>query len=131
MTDLGDPEQTLVSDASLALALPDEIRGDATHPAAAAQTQRFAVTRTAFRMWRTRIGALVTLAVVLIAVLGPLVAPHSPTQFVAAPFSAPSRALPLGSDYLGHDAFSRVLDGGVSILVLAAVATLIGVGAGA
>ena len=77
------------------------------------------------------VGLLLVLAVVGIAVLGPFVTPHSPTAFVAAPLAHPSSNFPLGSDVLGRDTLSRVLDGGYRILGLALVATLLGVVSGA
>jgi peptide/nickel transport system permease protein len=84
----------------------------------------------AMRTWRGRIGAGLVGLVIGIAVLGPLVAPHSPTQFVTLPYAAPSRTALLGGDTLGRDVLSRLLDGGWEVLAMAAAATLIGVGLG-
>jgi peptide/nickel transport system permease protein len=100
--------------------------GDASAP----PSLRFAVAREALGLWRTRVGLAVTLAVVAVALFGPLVAPHSPTQFVAAPYSQPSAGLPLGADGLGRDALSRVLHGGLSILVVSVVAATLGLALG-
>jgi peptide/nickel transport system permease protein len=81
----------------------------------------------AMRLWRTRIGALLVLILVVIAIVGPYVAPHSPTDFVAVPNSPPGgKAGLLGSDYLGQDVLSRFLYGGRGILVMAFVSTAIG-----
>jgi peptide/nickel transport system permease protein len=91
---------------------------------------RFAVARDALRFWRTRIGLAVTLAVVSIALFGPLAAPHSVTEFLAPPYARPSAALPLGADYLGRDVVSRVLHGGLSILLVSAVAAVLGLALG-
>jgi peptide/nickel transport system permease protein len=107
--------------------------GDAAVPqaaAAAAGQVRFAVVRAAWKLRRTRIGAIITGAVVALALIGPLVAPYSPTAFVGHPFAATSGSHPLGTDYLGRDALSRVMHGGVTILVLSLIATVIGVGLG-
>jgi peptide/nickel transport system permease protein len=81
----------------------------------------------AMRLWRTRIGALFVLIVVLIAVVGPFVAPHAADEFVGAP-SQPAGGGNgiLGTDYLGQDVFSRFLYGGRGILVMAFVSTAIG-----
>ena len=69
---------------------------------------------------RTHAGGLVITAfIVLLAVFGPLVAPHSPTDLVGAPFAAPSSAYPLGTDYVGEDVLSRVLWGGRFVLWMA------------
>jgi peptide/nickel transport system permease protein len=81
----------------------------------------------AMRLWRTRIGALFVLILVVVAIVGPYVAPHSPTDFVAIPNSPPGGAAGLlGSDYLGQDVLSRFLYGGRGILVMAFVSTAIG-----
>jgi peptide/nickel transport system permease protein len=63
---------------------------------------------------------------VLLALVGPVIAPHSPTQLVGIPFQAPSRGAPLGTDYVGEDVLSRVLSGGRSVLWMAIGAGLIG-----
>lgn len=65
--------------------------------------------------------------VVLVAVVGPFVAPQSPTAFVTSPFAAPSGANVLGGDALGRDVLSRVLAGGWVLLIMAAAATAFGV----
>ena len=71
-----------------------------------------------------------TLALIAIAVFGPLVAPHSSTAFVGPPFATAATHPPFGTDYLGQDVWSRFLDGGAPILVSAGAATVLGVGAG-
>jgi peptide/nickel transport system permease protein len=80
------------------------------------------------RLWRTRIGAVLTLALVLIAVFGPVVAPHGSAEFIAVPYTSGSASgTVFGTDYLGYDVLSRFLYGGRSILVIAVVSTVIGV----
>jgi len=64
---------------------------------------------------------------VAIALLGPLVAPHSPTEFVGAPNSGPSSNALFGADALGRDVFSRWLHGGLTVLWLSAAATAFGI----
>jgi peptide/nickel transport system permease protein len=88
------------------------------------------ILRDALRIGRTRVGLGIVAVVVAIAVFGPLVAPHSPTEFVAAPNTGPSSDAVFGADALGRDVFSRFLHGGLSVLWMSAAATLIGVGAG-
>jgi peptide/nickel transport system permease protein len=88
------------------------------------------ILRQALRLGRTRIGVAIVALTVAIAVFGPLVAPHSPTEFVAAPNSAPSADAIFGADALGRDVLSRFLYGGLSVLWMAAAATLLGVVAG-
>jgi peptide/nickel transport system permease protein len=80
------------------------------------------------RLWRTRIGAILTLVLVLIAILGPYVAPHGVDEFIDKPFTPGSASgTVFGTDYLGYDVLSRFLYGGRSILVIAVVSTAIGV----
>jgi peptide/nickel transport system permease protein len=78
------------------------------------------------RLWRTRIGLLFVLILALVAVVGPLIAPYKSDEFIARPFSAPSGDALFGTDYLGQDVWSRFLNGGLSILVMAVVSTAIG-----
>lgn len=87
--------------------------------------------RRSMRLWRTRIGAALVLLLVLVAVLGPLLAPYAPDKFVAAPFSPRGPKLLLGADYLGQDVLSRFLSGGLNILVMAVVSSAIGLVVGA
>jgi peptide/nickel transport system permease protein len=77
-----------------------------------------------------RVGIVLTTAIILLALLGPLFAPHSPTAYVAPPFSGPSAKAPLGADVLGRDVLSRVLYGGRSVVALSLAATVLGVGIG-
>ena len=85
------------------------------------------ILRGSLRLTRTRIGVGIVGVIVLVAVLGPLVAPHEPTEFVAAPNSGPSGAAVFGADALGRDVLSRFLHGGLTVLWLSAMATLVGI----
>jgi peptide/nickel transport system permease protein len=91
---------------------------------------RFAFVVEAARLGRTRIGLGIVAVIVLVALAGPLAAPYSPTEFVAAPNSGPSGDAVFGADALGRDVLSRFLNGGRSVLWMAAVATLICIGLG-
>lgn len=78
--------------------------------------------------------AAVTSVVLLLALLGPLAAPHSPTAQLAAPFQPPDGQFLLGTDVLGRDVASRVLSGGRTLVLTAlagtAVAGAVGLTAG-
>lgn len=76
-------------------------------------------------------GLVLTTGIVLLAAVGPQVAPHSATQFVGLSFAPPSARFWLGTDTLGRDVLSRVLDGGWVLLIMAACATVFGVVVGA
>jgi peptide/nickel transport system permease protein len=60
-----------------------------------------------------------------VAIFGPFVAPFSPTALAGLPLDPPSSAHWLGTDQLGRDVLSRVLHGGRSVLVLAALAVVV------
>jgi peptide/nickel transport system permease protein len=100
----------------------------ATDMPAMRQRQWAQLLRAVLHMWRARIGLVLVGVLVLIAVVGPLIAPHSPTAFVGAP-NASHPGL-FGTDSLGRDVWSRFLYGGRSVLGLALASTIIGVGLG-
>jgi ABC-type dipeptide/oligopeptide/nickel transport system permease subunit len=70
-----------------------------------------------------RAGLVLLIAVVAVALLGPLLA-HQPSRSVGAPFSPPSGHDLLGTDLLGRDVLARVLAGGRSVLLYSGLATL-------
>jgi peptide/nickel transport system permease protein len=86
--------------------------------------------RATVHQWRGRIGLVIVIILVAIALLGPLFAPHSPTAFVAAPNSPPGAHVLFGADSLGRDVWSRFLHGGLSVLGLSLASTIVGVGVG-
>lgn len=65
------------------------------------------------------IGLAVAAAWILIAILGPVVEPHDPLAQDFAITQAPSSAHPFGTDELGRDVLSRVLEGARHTLPLA------------
>ena len=111
-----------MSDAAI---VRDRARGRGRSPSRPSG-KRHGVFRTALRLWRTRIGLALVAVVVGIAIVGPWVAPHGPTEFVGTPNTRNVDGLLFGTDALGQDVWSRFLHGGRTILVLAVVSTLIG-----
>jgi peptide/nickel transport system permease protein len=85
-----------------------------------------ALLRSAMRLWRTRVGVALVAILVVVALFGPFVAPHSPTDFVGAPNTGPSDAARFGTDHIGQDVWSRFLWGGREVLGMAVAATAIG-----
>lgn len=83
--------------------------------------------RRLLRQRQARVGLVLTGAVVLLALLGPLLLPwatgYTSTGFAGRPFQ-PDGAL--GTDNLGRDVLSRFLAGGLRLLVYAGLATLLG-----
>ncbi len=86
---------------------------------------------TGCRSRRGIVGLTIVGLIVLMAVLGPLIKPDTATQFVGVPFAEPSGGHLLGTDTLGRDVLSRLLDGGWVLLLMAVSATIIGVASGA
>jgi peptide/nickel transport system permease protein len=68
-------------------------------------------------------GTVLTTFVILVAVFGPLFAPYGENEVVGPPFSKQGV---FGTDYIGEDVFSRVLYGGLNILMVSLIATILG-----
>ena len=95
--------------------------------AGSSRRQGFAALGAAARSTRGRVGLIVTTFVVVIAVVGPFVAPYSATAFVSAPFATPTAHFWLGTDTIGRDVLSRILDGGWVLLLMALSSTIVGI----
>jgi peptide/nickel transport system permease protein len=84
-------------------------------------------------VWRSapssfRIGAILLGLHIILAVLGPFIAPFSQQQMMTGrPVQAPDLAHWFGTDQLGRDVFSRTLHGGWIVIVLSVSGTLLGV----
>lgn len=82
-----------------------------------------------WRIWwcepQVRKGVFITLAVAAVALLGPWLAPHAPTDMVGPVYGAANASAWLGHDYLGHDVLSRLLAGGLSVLWMSVAAASI------
>ncbi len=73
------------------------------------------------------VGLVVVLFWIIVAILAPLLAPYSP--YAVHPLQsnqAPSTQYLLGTDFYGRDILSRIIMGSRSVLVIAPLATLIG-----
>jgi peptide/nickel transport system permease protein len=83
---------------------------------------------TAWQQHRTKVGIVITLLIVLVAIFGRFVAPYEPDQGVEGqlPFAPPSGDALLGTDAIGRDVLSRFLYGGLSVLVLSGLSTVMG-----
>lgn len=77
------------------------------------------------RVWSGRVGLTIAASILFVAVLGPFLVPHSPDAIVGIPYSLPSWSSPFGTDLIGRDVLSRVLAGGQSLVLLAALSTTI------
>jgi peptide/nickel transport system permease protein len=73
---------------------------------------------------RLLVGLVITGVIVLLAVVGPWLAPYGENEIVGKPFTMEGSLL--GTDYLGQDVWSRLLSGGRSILLISLLATALG-----
>jgi peptide/nickel transport system permease protein len=84
-------------------------------------------------LWRTithtvegRLGLAIAGVMIPLIIVGPYLAPYSPTAIAAGPaLAGPSAAHPLGTDQLGRDALSRFLTGGRSVLLVPVIAVVL------
>ena len=81
-----------------------------------------------------RIGLPIVTAHLLLALIGPLLAPYSATDFHLPPtyptehrLSPPSSIYLLGTDQFGRDVLSRVMSGATSIIVVSASGAILGI----
>ncbi|BBZ33687.1 ABC transporter permease [Mycolicibacterium confluentis] len=70
-----------------------------------------------------KVGLVILTGILLFAVFGRFIAPYSPTEVVGTPYS--SQIGLLGLDALGRDVWSRVLYGGLGLIVTGVVATAV------
>lgn len=79
-----------------------------------------------------RIGFIILLFWVVVAIAGPFLAPYGPSQIgTGVPLSGMSWAHPFGVDQLGRDVLSRVFHGAHLVMYLSISATLLGLVIGA
>ena len=83
--------------------------------------------RQAMKLRRTQIGVTLSLLLIAVALIGPFVAPFGSTEYVDMPNTLSVPGTLLGTDYFGQDVLSRFLFGGRTILILAIIATSIGI----
>lgn len=75
-----------------------------------------------------KVGVALVTAHLLLALVGPLLAPYSPTeQHLDHQLEAPSAQFILGSDQFGRDILSRLMVGARSIIVISVAGTMLGV----
>jgi len=75
-------------------------------------------------------GGLIVLALIVVAVLAPRLAPHGPKEVTFAPYLPPSAEFPMGTDQVGRDVLSRVVWGARLSLYVGLVSVLFGITAG-
>ncbi|HEX9518203.1 MAG TPA: ABC transporter permease [Streptosporangiaceae bacterium] len=75
------------------------------------------------RMPAGAVGVTLLVAVLALAFAGPLLAPDAITATVGPPGQTPAAGMPFGTDFLGRDVLSRLLNGGLSVVVFGTAAT--------
>jgi len=76
--------------------------------------------------WLVILGAILVIAVIVITVLSPWIAPHDPSALTVGPrLSPPSTQFPFGTDDLGRDMLSRVISGGGVMLQVAILSVFV------
>jgi len=73
-----------------------------------------------------RIGVVLFLLPVAIAIFGPFFAPYAPDEIIGNAFAAPSQHHLLGLDFVGRDVLSRFLWGGRTAIFIALIGTALG-----
>jgi ABC-type dipeptide/oligopeptide/nickel transport system permease subunit len=72
-------------------------------------------------------GAVVTLALVVVALAAPFLAPHGPKEATFAQYVPPGAEFPMGTDQLGRDVLSRVIWGARLSLYVGLASVLFGI----
>ena len=75
-------------------------------------------------------GGLIVLALILVALFAPRLAPHGPKDATFAPYLPPSAEFPMGTDQVGRDVMSRVIWGARLSLYVGLVSVVFGITAG-
>ncbi|MCB1273865.1 MAG: ABC transporter permease [Leucobacter sp.] len=88
------------------------------------------LTRNALKLTEGRIGLVFTVIVLLVAFIGPWVAPNEPAKVVGMPYAQPGGEWLFGLDSIGRDVLSRFLSGGDVLLLMSLACAVVGVGVG-
>jgi peptide/nickel transport system permease protein len=102
------------------------IATETSNPVAESGGRPPGVVRVAFRLWRTRIGLVIVVVLVALALFGRYIAPYAESKGVGLPNKPPGKTrLPtvFGSGYKGQDVWTRFLYGGRPILIAAILTT--------
>lgn len=80
------------------------------------------------RNWAAMIGLVLMVVIILVTIFGPMLYPVDPFDIAGAPFTPPGQAgLPFGTDYLGRDILSDLVNGGRATLLVGAAAAILSV----
>ncbi|MFC7764639.1 ABC transporter permease [Leucobacter soli] len=89
-------------------------------------TKPKSILRRMARTWQGRVGMLLGAFILALIFLGPFFAPYDPQALaVGSPLEGPSAKHWLGTDNLGRDVLSRLMNGGVNIILLPVIIVLL------
>jgi len=77
------------------------------------------------KSWATAFAVVVLGSIIGLVIFGPMIAPYDPNTTLGSTYMHSSKDFLLGTDALGRDVTSRVLTGGQTVLMYAAVATVL------
>jgi peptide/nickel transport system permease protein len=100
-----------------------DITGEVAPPPPPIEPAEPSTFRKALRQKRFTVGLGITILLVAFAIFGPSFAPYGENEVTGPPYSDVGL---FGTDYLGHDVWSRVMYGGQEILFIAVFGTLLG-----
>lgn len=107
-------------------------------PSDTTATPRSSTLKRALSQPATVFGVILVAAHLFLALFSPLIAPHDSSALVGAPLLRPSWEFLMGTDQIGRDYFSRIIEGGriallvsfCGVAIALAVGTILGVLAG-
>ncbi|MEU3624935.1 peptide ABC transporter permease [Amycolatopsis coloradensis] len=91
------------------------------------RTREVTVLGRALRTGQARLGLALLAVVALVVAFGPFFARYAQDAIVGPPLETPSARFPLGTDILGRDVLSRLLNGGLTLSWMAVLAAGLGV----
>jgi peptide/nickel transport system permease protein len=76
--------------------------------------------------WMVILGIIITLALIIMTIIGPWITPYNPSKTRVGPIrNPPSQQYPMGTNQLDQDMLSRILVGGAIMLQVAALSVLL------
>lgn len=96
-----------------------------TVPSAVRAPRRCSLLRAVLRNRGGLVGTILLLVILGLVAIGPWIAPNDPVEVGLGPgYTGPSEGLPLGTDGLGRDVYSRLLAGGRAMILLPLAGTV-------
>ncbi|WP_429927770.1 ABC transporter permease [Achromobacter xylosoxidans] len=110
--------------------VPPVLSAGAAAPPARPSRPSYEALRAFVRNPGALIGLLLLVAILAVALFGPLVMQADPFEIASAPMEPPGGELLLGSDYLGRDVLTGMIHGGRATLLVGVVAAVLSMAIG-